>query len=586
MSIVSSKAVERVASLFLGVWLWFCLIIATSRLVASFPFGLEGSDEGSYLLFITNPWGSPGLGLFYGFLLHPLWDISGGCVANFRQAGTLVLGLMVLGLAFSLWGFLRGHHNRGWLWAIIPSLLLAGFTHYTRGIRTPGYDWTTLVGALIFASGWICLETERGRWRNLGELIVAGGLLVLAAGKWLVLPGYAVLTGIILTRKFPPVERWWFILRVSSWLAFFFLIFLCYAGIDGICSTWKAGMVYNQSGDRVELVGMYVGWLLGYAWVIVRALLWVVGLYGMVWAAAKFILQKKPRGDLVAATVFILGLGLALVRGHFQGGINSWGKGSMLVGTWVTGVLMTTIPYAGFRRNISEALRSPAIRIVLLLVSIPILNAAGTITGLTNYISHGSVFLVAAGWVVLVRSLARGISPICLTAAFVCIGTLQATRIYTTPEDIMRVGKAWDANSLVRSGPEAGKLFLHESTVHSLMQIDKTLKQHGFSQGDPLIGWVDLCGLVYLLGGTSPGSSWYLGGIQGHLKNTAASLLERTWVLLREGMPEPSNFWPKSVGVALPIGVAEHLYWPEGDAEGVLRSVYLYRPVQCPNQKD
>lgn len=565
----------------LAGWLFVCLAAASWRLVVSFPHGLEGSDEGSYLLFAANPWASPGLGLFYGFLLHPLWQMAGASVAGYRLAGWMVLGLVVVGFSGCLWRLLRQWISPVWIGALFFSLSLAGFAHYTRGIRTPGYDWAVLVGALVFCSGWLWLETEKtGRAWIVGESLMAGGLLVLAAGKWLVLPGFLVLLGLLLWIRPSAggVGKSW--IRLAGWFFLFALGFVFYAGFPGLIDTWKAGLIYGRSSDRDGIFLAYLGWILGYGWVLLRALIWVAALYFIVWATLKFIWRKNPSPVWLGSTIFVLALGLALARGHGQGGLQSWGKASMLVGTWLIGVLLLTRTVTGLPKNVQAIVSSPVCRVIFLLSVVPLLNAAGTITGLTNYLAHGSVFFVAAGWVALARAFSLGLPAYGLFAAFFMLGTVQAARIYTTPDDIMRIGRVWEANTPVQNGPEAGKLYLHESSVRALTVIDGAMRDAGFRAGDPVAGWWDLCGLVYLLGGTSPGSSWYLGGMPAHFQNISPEVIVRTWVLFRLGVSEePADFWPKAPGLSPPVPIHQTLVWPAGDGEGNLEPVRLYRPA-------
>lgn len=580
-STVDSFPKKQLWSWALAAWLVLGLAAASGRLVASFAHGLEGSDEGSYLLFIAHPWSSPGLGLFYGFLLHPLWELAGGNVTDFRLAGWTTLGLLVAGFAACLWRFLRRPLSGGWAVALFASLLLGGFTHYTRGIRTPGYDWVVLAGALIFCAGWLWLESEtEGRESHVGEALLAAGIVVLAAGKWLVVPGYLLCLSLLLWARHPSGGSARFWIRLTGWSVLFAAIFAMYAGTAGLTDTWKAGLVYGRSADRDGIVLMYLGWLLGYAWVLLRALLWVAAMYAIVWGILRLLLRRPPTVAAVASMVFVLGLGLALLRGHGQGGLQSWGKSSMLTGTWLIGVLLLAQSLTGRPGNFRAAISSPACRLLLLFLAVPLLNAAGTITGLTNYLAHGTVFWLAAGWVALSRASVRGLPDYAPVAAWVMIGTLLATRIATTPEDVMRVGRVWEANTPVEAGPEAGRLRLYPSSVRALSEIEEAMRREGYQPGDPVIGWVDLCGLVYLLGGTSPGSSWYLGGISNHLQRLSPEVLKKTFVLFRQSVPEePEASWPHESGVSPPVRVPSNLFWPAGDGEGIPEPIRLYRPA-------
>lgn len=492
----------------------------------------------------------------------------------------MVLGMAGVGFAACLWRFLRSMISPPWGIVMAASLLLAGASHYTRGIRTPGYDWTILVGSMVFCSGWLWLEASQGGvWPMAAQFLTAVGCVVLAAGKWLVLPGYALLLGCLIWGKFPSGQRGPAVRRIGAWIFVLAALFLIEVGRPGLQDTWRAGVIYSGSSDRERILAMYLGWLAGYVWVLLRAMIWVTALYGLVWGLARAARRKNPPPAAVGSVVFILALGLALLRGHGQGGFQSWGKASMLMGVWLLGVGAVAGPRLSFPATARQAWARPTVRVFFLLIAVPLLNAIGTITGLTNYLAHGAIFFVAAGWLLLVRSMDRGLPTFCALAALFSIGTLQAARVATTPEDVMRVGKVCQADEPVRTGPETGKLCLHASSVDALAQIDAVFQRSGFRPGDPVVGWWDLCGLVYLLGGISPGCSWYLGGVSNHLANLPPGLLEKSWFLLREGVDTPAMMWPSGSSVNLPVRVEECLSWPEGDGAGVLRPLHLYRPA-------
>lgn len=593
MNVKSPASLSRQGEKILGGILWLFLLVSAYRFYRSFAHGLE-PDAAFYLLCAKDPWSSPGLGIFFGFLLHPLWLISGGSAAEYRTAGLLVLGLTIFGFAASLVCFLRGAETRGWSKVICPSLALAGFSHYTRGIQTPGYDWAILEGSLVLASGWLLLEADGMRanpfLRFFAEFLVGLGMVILAAAKWTVLPGYLVLMSFLILGKFRAGQGRASFFRMLLWVFLLGLGFCCYGTWEGLRDTWRAGLVYIQSTDHAGSFGRYSGWLLGYGWVLIRALLWVFALYGLLWGGVKFVLKKKPQKDLLAATVFVLGLVLAFLRGHGQGGVETWGKGSMLIGTWLIGLWFALAPWLGlrFHRPMLSWLQSPQVRVMGLLLALPLLNSAGTMTGIANYINHGAVFWVAAGWLLSCLALSRGLAPVCVAAAFFCIGSLQAARLSTTPEDLMRVGKAWKADQVVLTGPEAGRLSLHAPTVTALQQIDAIFHENGYVSGDPIVAPLSQdCLLVYLLGGTSPGVSWFDGDTQKYLENTAAGVLLRSWVLLRQGQPAISDFWPTKAGVAMPILVRESLFWTDGNPGTGIDSVpmKIYRPANLGSQK-
>jgi hypothetical protein len=66
---------------FLGLGLlWLPVLSSLALFVFTADRGLQMTDEASYLLIAADPWRMGGHGTFYGFVLHPLWEIAGGHV--------------------------------------------------------------------------------------------------------------------------------------------------------------------------------------------------------------------------------------------------------------------------------------------------------------------------------------------------------------------------------------------------------------------------------------------------------------------------------------------------------------------------
>jgi hypothetical protein len=574
--------------------LWVCLGVVVVVLGLSSSRGLEGTDEASYLLAAKNPWASPGYGLFFGFALHPLWEMTGH-IATFRFGGVLAL----IGAALLFAGFLvragpclgTGDIFRCTRPLILPSLAIAALARYTVGIRTPGYDWLLLFSALFFASAWLWVESRPANRKSLVPwcLLAMGGTGILLA-KWTAFPGYLLLTAGLIFFKFLGAERVRAAGAVILWSVGWLGLFVLWATPEGIVETIRSGFAQMATGSHSGLFRHYgIGFLKG-SWQVIRALPWIAILYGLVWLILRILRGVRPAMAEVAGISFLAGLGLAMARGYWLGGQTTFSKGMMITMVWLTGVYFMCRPYRSGDPRPSPAEAGTFRRVAATFALLPLLNGAGTATGITDYLGHGVVFFVALGWIFMGQAAVRGLPLGCVAAAVLCLGVIQATRAATTTLNTYRVGSVWVPELVpLTVGPEKGRLWTFPLAVESLQKIHAQMERAGFREGDPVIGITDCPGLVYLLGGTSPGACWYISyylpenrGVKMNLANISPERLAQSWVIVRESA-RPSErleaVWPTEQRVPLPIALDGDFYWPWGDGEGQPEKIFLYRPA-------
>jgi len=575
--------------------LWLAVLTVLGVLGISSYRGLEGTDEASYLLTAANPWASPGNGIFSGFLLHPLWLVSGD-VGSFRLVGYLLL--FVASLVFSAF-FIQvgpqlgaGETFRRCRVLLVPSLALAVLTRYSVGIRTPGYDWAILFFSLLLAACWLRIESRGQGTISLLWLAVFTSLgLGIFLAKWMVFPGYFVLFSALLIWKVRRLDRWKLFGKVVALSFFWSLLALIYLTPEQVDATIRAGFAQLGTGSHEGILRHYGVGLAKGSWQVIRALPWVAILYLGIWGILRILRGTRPASAEVAGFVFLAGLGLVLARGHWLGGQTTFSKGMMIAVVWLAGVFFMCRPFRSADPQLGSEKTGVFQRVALMLVLLPWLNGAGTATGITDYLGHGVVFFVALGWIFLGQAVPRGLPLGCLAAAIFCVGVIQATRAVTSTFNTYRVGSVW-APEMARLtvGPERGRLWTFPLAIQSLEKILARMEEEGFRKGDPIIGITDSPGLVYLLGGISPGACWYISyylpenpGVQMNLKNISSDDLARSWVIVRETSRENEKLervWPRALGVELPVQINGEFIWPWGDGQGNPETIYIYRPAQ------
>jgi len=538
--------------------------------------GLEMTDEASYLLIALDPWNTWGHGTFHGFLLRPLFLLGGESVAGMRWMGYAIL-LAAAGRLAGAVNSRLGAGKEAVAGLSAPVLMIASMTAYCGGIRTPCYNWMILLGAILSWSGWLRAARQR-----LGPVELGVGLTIALIGKWgaaLIL--LALFTALSLMQRgdSPGPSRigWRTALLTFALTAGGFAI---YAGREGIRDTLEAGVLIAQTtGSHGWFILPKYGWeVLYYAYRIARAYFWLVPAILVFW----WLARRNPRKwtpEKIAGVLFAAGLSLAAVRGWWRGGIEQFGKESVLAGCWLLGVAWTV--WAVKRRKEAGG-RRPEVGnqpVVLWgLVATPFLCGIGTNTSIADYAGQGTVFFAAAG-ILLFGQLPSPRIVWVAGIALVGLGLIQSSRISSALLGMYRLGSVFSQTETLSFGPEKERLRVSPETKGALEGLHPFLEREEFKTGDPLIGVDSLCGLVYLAGGRSPGMPWFFRDQKIFLETTLRTLpvptLEKTWLLVRSSSQSarPSEWWPKTLAPEPKPVAAWSLQW---DGQG--EEFRLYRP--------
>ena len=525
--------------------------------------GLEMMDEPSYYLLALNPWHTMGHGSLHGFILHPLFLLSGQSVAGLRITGFL-LTLVVAGrLAFSLSSYLnRGSKQAAspWLCLMTPVLMISSLTYGNAGARSPCYNWLVLIGAMLVWSGWFRFVAARR-----GALEVALGLFFIFTGKW---SSWIVFTPWMLAVlllagpkdgrvRFGVVAGTATVLLTGGFLVFF-------VGLDALKSTWETGRIFQ---DTTRTHGFYLlpkyAWeILYYCYRVARAYVWLLPGVLLFWWLAWRQPLRWPIGK-IGTILFMAGFFLAAARGWWRGGYDQFGKESVLAGCWLLGVVWTTRQRAegggqktklGGRGSVVDIPAS----VLCALVLTPFLLGFGTATSIADYAGQGTVFLTAAGCLALARVPSKGSGkkfPLAIVA-LTGLGLIQASRVSSSLLDLSRIGSIWNQNARLTFGPEKERFFVDANLARAVQDVGQGLVLTGYQPGDPIIAVDGLCGLVYLLGAQSPEACWFFENQEQYLRRMVARIrpekLRRCWVLQRStAQIVPVEKWHPDPGAVL-----------------------------------
>ena len=169
--LVLSSAVVSVSTL---IWLlWYC------------RYGMDFTDEGFYLVWISNPFIYPVSHIQFGFVYHPLYELLNGNIAALRQANILIFFGLAWVLTNTFFKTILTPHTtptlQGWHGTVITAgfavLVLTYLNHYFW-LLTPSYNSLALQSLMIAATGLLLVERDASR-ENLT------GCLLLGIGGWL-----------------------------------------------------------------------------------------------------------------------------------------------------------------------------------------------------------------------------------------------------------------------------------------------------------------------------------------------------------------------------------------------------------------
>ena len=516
--------------------------------------GLEMTDEASYFLIALDPWHTWGHGTFHGFLLRPLYLLGGSTVAGLRWIGYGVL----LFAAWRLAGAVRlrvGQGKSAVADFCAPVLMVAAMTCYSAGMRTPCYNWMILVGVILAWSGWLRCGLSRIAPYEMGF-----GLAITVVGKWTATPFLvAVLLILSLFKKnhgWGPRRSDWVGASLVSLVAVVGL--LLYAGIEGIWSTIQAGILLAKTtGSHGWFIVPKYGWeIFYYFYRMARAFVWLLPAIFIFWGLRRRNPDKWP-ATKIATILFSAGLSLGALRGWWRGGIEQFGKESVLAGCWLFGVAWTVWAAgrkSGAARPKSDQDEKKSIPGLLLwaMIVTPFLCGIGTNTSIADYAGQGTVFFVAAG-ILMLGSLPAASIPSVAAVSLAGLCLLQASRVSSSLLEMYRVGSVLEQTETVKVGPEAGQLKVDPKTFDQIEAIHQILSKEGFLAGTPIIGVDSLCGWVYLAGGTSPGVPWFQRDQAEYGRQVLVRCDLRTlcsswmWIRSSSQIKDPGCWWPPQI---------------------------------------
>lgn len=509
--------------------------------------GIDFTDEGYYLNWLSGPQRFPASVTQFGFVYQPLYWLLGGDVAHLRQANillTFALGAVMFALVFRPTPPTDRSLGR-WRAASAAACAASSLAFLCFWLPTPSYRSLTLQALLLAAIGVLLAQSESRRASHAGYTVIglAGALAFLAKPTSAVALAFLVPLA-LLDRGAPP----WRGLLGAALVAFASLAASALA-IDGSI----AGFVQRNVEGVADVQAMQGGYATHHLLRLDAPRLdfdAVALLVATAMAVTLALIRLRPTtlAGALLPTLMSLAFPGAVLAAMAGGARIPLSPHQLGLGFFAL-VLSTLCAIAVARRGAAVPPRSARSWCwPVAWIAWPYAYAIGTNGNYWQAMAESAIFWLAGGaWLLLA---AGPTVPLRLRALLPLAGFSQAAVLAilfaSTNSPYRQAQPLHQQSELLALPADRGALRVTADSARYLRTIAAAARQNGFRPGDPLL---DLTGrfpfTVYYLEGTPPGLAWTLGGYPGTPALTQRALarvppgeLRRAWLLT-----EPKGPW-------------------------------------------
>jgi hypothetical protein len=508
--------------------------------------GFDFSDEGFYLLSISEPWLYQASVLQFGFIYHPLYLLCDGDLSLLRRANVaLTFGVACL-LGAVFYSKLASDETvskwRTGIWSCI--LATSSLAFFSPWLPTPSYNSLAFQALLLGTTGLIWAEREVDRRSVTGWLF--GGVAIALAfwAKPTTALAFSILAGAYLwaSKKFRlslfcvSLGATGLLLAAGAWL------------IDGSVGAFAERLLLGARdlqtlqaryavSDMLRWDTLYLSergkWIFWTAVAVVMASTLLALRQERYFRVATFALWACC--TVLAASACVAGGLTSLLRPETFFGLQ---LGAPLVGS-----LFAVLCYHLARR--SRALSRQWFMLSVCLAMVPYTFAFGTNNNYWYAMPHVAIFWVLSG-VGLLRTLSPDarfktlMVPVAVSAQVVC-----SLVLHVAVEFPYRQVESLRKNREVVVIGRRSSLYLSSDFARYISELRQLAESAGFVPGEPML---DLTGhypgALYAIGAKAIGRAWMAGGYPGSdalaissLDRLSAEELKRAWVLIEPTGP-------------------------------------------------
>lgn len=537
-NVIAERAIPAVSAictvLMLGWVLWYC------------RYGFDFTDEGFYLVWISNPFKYSVSVTEFGFIYHPLYVLLDGNIAALRQANILITFFLAwaLGNIFLVTVFVDRPLERAPRLTISGAISTASLVMLSTLPSTPSYNWLALQALVIAAIGLLLADKKAA----VGSIL---GWLLIGVGGWLAFmakPPTAIALGLCSGFYLLMARKLSVRLLSFSFATTVGLLVLTALTVDGSIITFidrlkegkEAVELMGSGHDLSRLLRQHDLKLDGRAKIILIAGTAVI-------FSAAYLSQAKIKALLYGGTILSIAFALASMAIIF--GITH----KTLDDGYYRGLLLWSVPFAAILVGFALYRLKGLFQIsrfqwalALTLLILPHVYAFGTNNNYWCQASHAGVFWVLAGFVLLSPIAANQKFTSLLLSFGLAVQLVVVALVQTGFESPYRQPQPLRKNDFqIEIGKPASALWLSQGFGRYVAEAIDLANQIQFKTGTPMI---DLSGqspgILYAVGASNIGQAWMIGGYPGSnelatrmLKTVSCKELSRAWLLVEPEGP-------------------------------------------------
>lgn len=509
-------------------------------------WALDRTDEGQYLLLLSDPESSRRTVFLFGYVLHPIFSLVGGDILALRVIGALI---SVAAAGLLGWATTRvlGLHRRE-AWTVSGVAAAAGLGPLLYFPLTPSYNTLSFWGVCLWATGLVLAlaqpvqarptaarRADRSTWQAVwpGVLMGLGGV-VAGVGKVTTGLALAVLTVVALAGLVGPLRPRTAVLPglvIGAVVTLMGVLLLVGHGPGWLVAFYREGArgVSLLQGHEHLVRWDAIPW---------DGLLSIPAIAVVVGAAVTAVAARRGRGVRAVGTVAgmaIVGVTvIAFATGHVP--TNS---PQMTAALWWIPLVAVPLLLVRTPRDAQDA-PSGAARAVAFacLAALPLAYVVGTNGNYwTSQGRAGLFWFVAVLLLTRGRAAARRIVTVVTAGLVFLVAAASLGYSYRYPPATTIVTNPSETTAAVVS-PEGSRLKITNEDAETSRLLADIREQHQLS-GVPILDVTGASpGYIRQLGGMPVGSSWLLGGYPGSLdaalhavRSEDPAVVQRAWVL-------------------------------------------------------